>query len=98
MQRRSNSHETEESFIGLFLALSRALYIRFRAWVPVRVIHGLMTTCGFVAMLTPLALWVSWSKVMLGTVLVVGISAAILFVILAHLLPDSDKSGNNPEA
>ncbi len=43
-----------------------------------------MTICGLVALVTPLLLWVSWSKEILQIVLIMGFSAFILATFFAQ--------------
>ena len=53
-----------------------------------------MTICGLVALVTPLLLWVSWSKEILQIVLIMGFSAFILATFFAqYACPDSVEPG-----
>ena len=55
-----------------------------------------MTICGLVALVTPLLLWVSWSKEILQIVLIMGFSAFILATFFAqYACPDSVEPGED---
>ena len=55
-----------------------------------------MTICGLVALVTPLLLWVSWSKEILQIVLIMGFSAFILATFFAqYACPDNVEPGED---
>ena len=52
--------------------------------------HTCITICGLVALATPLALWLAWSKAMFYLVLVFGCSAVLIIYLLFEYYPDDD--------
>lgn len=47
-----------------------------------------ISVLGFVALLTPLALWVSWSTTVFYLVLVVGLGACLTIAVLTKIYPE----------
>jgi len=55
-----------------------------------------MTICGLVALVTPLLLWVSWSKEMLKIILIMGFSAFLLATFFAqYACPETVEPGED---
>ncbi len=79
--------ETSDSTPALLVLLLKALARRWGQRLPPRVLHRCMSACGLVALLTPLGLWVAWSKLTLGVVLLAGFSALVVFLALLWMLP-----------
>ena len=71
----------------LVLWLPLAVLRRGHDRLPVSWIRLVMSVCGMVAMVTPLLLWVSWTKAMFWGVLGAGGGAIAVFMLLVWLAP-----------
>ena len=76
-----------ESTPRLVLELIVALACRFRALVPRKVLAFLTTVFGLYALATPLLLWISWSRVVMLTVLGMFFFAMLVLLIVIWLTP-----------
>jgi uncharacterized membrane protein len=80
---------TEQEPLGLLLVwLAQALTARARARMSMRIVQGGITACGVVLMITPLVLWVAWSKLVLFLALAAVALAILVTLILVWLSPE----------
>ena len=61
-------HVKEQSTFVLFKLLYLAAMYRMVARIPLRIRQRVMTICGLIALMWPLALWIAFSKVILISV------------------------------
>lgn len=78
--------ESGDSTPALLLLLLKAVAAR----LPPGIIRYCMSACGLVALLSPLGMWVAWSKLMLAVVLLTGVAAIALFLALLWLYPGDE--------
>lgn len=62
-------------------------------WTPTeRLMQFLMGLCGFIGMLTPLALWVAWSELIYFVVIAVGAAALGSFFLFSWYFSSKVRS------
>ena len=83
-----SSELAAEPLPTLLLQLVQASLRTLFNHVPVRIIDRVITCCALVALVTPLLLWVSWSKT--GFLIILGTAAACVGLIwlLVWLYPE----------
>ena len=87
---RATAPVPEEGLPRLLAMLVHALLGRMRDRAPESVSRVGITVCGLVLMVTPLALWVAWSKTVLLTVLVICLVAVALLLVFVWLAPGDE--------
>ena len=76
-QRASN-----ESLLCLLVAVPLAAARAFVHKIPPALMGVMLTVCGLILILSPLALWISWTKTIFNTVL----STALIALVIAFAL------------
>ncbi len=76
------SKEDNESTLSLLTQLPVALVRYGITKLPLRIRQGCVSLCGISALLSPLLLWISWSKLVFYLV----VSTAIVSVLIAYVI------------
>jgi hypothetical protein len=76
------SRATDDSLLRLLGAVPLAVAQACVQKIPPALMGVLLTVCGLVLILSPLALWISWTTTIFNTVL----SAALLALVIAFAL------------
>ena len=82
---------TDETIGGLLIAIPVALARSAIHRLPPAVVGILLTTCGMVLILSPLALWISWTQTIFNTVLAVAVVALIVAFALVMLSREDQR-------
>ncbi len=82
--------EPPASTTGLLKRVFAATLGRIRSVMPDAVANALLTTCGMIVLVTPLALWVAWTKQIFFSVLIGGIVAFLIALAVIATAPDGE--------
>lgn len=82
--------QSEESTLALLRRIPGAFGRRIRSVVPDAFANALLTICGLIVLVTPLALWVAWTKQIFFAVLGGGLIAFFIALAVIATAPDGD--------
>ena len=80
----------EHSIWQLLRRIPFALLRRLRLLMPDVLANSLLTLCGLIVLVTPLGLWVAWTKEIFFAVLIVGIAAFFIATALIATAPNDE--------
>ena len=78
----NSSKENNESTLLLLSQLTGALTRHGIAKLPLRIRQGCVSLCGIIALVSPLLLWVTWSKL----VFYIVVSTAVISVLIVYII------------
>lgn len=82
------SKENNESTLLLLSQLPGALTRHSIAKLPLRIRQGCVSLCGIIALVSPLLLWISWSKVVFYIVVSTAVISVLIVYIIVRFGPD----------
>jgi len=84
------SKENNESTLLLLSQLTGALTRHGIAKLPLGVRQGCVSFCGIIALVSPLLLWISWSKLVFYIVVSTAIISVLIVYIIVTFGPDEN--------
>ena len=87
-RRRILGETRNESLIALIAQLTHALLARACARLPLVLVNRIITCCGLIALVSPLLLWISWSRAGFFIIIATVAIAVGIIHLLVWLYPD----------
>ena len=83
--------EREDTILSLLLAIPIAATQNVIQRLPRPAVGVILTVCGFILILSPLALWISWTPVIFNTVLGLALVALVIAYAIVMLGRDDQR-------